>query len=111
LGLFKKSLQNTLKCPCLYANSYVTAFLIIIYGLGLRADMLMLVLMHCLKGASGDVDVMHAELLELCGDHLVYIITMVITNKDALLAEFQVCHNVFPYGYVPMLFSCFVFKK
>jgi hypothetical protein len=67
---------------------------IIIHDLGLRADELMLVLMHRLKGASDDVDLMHAELLELCGDELVDIITLVITNKDSLLAEFQVCQNV-----------------
>jgi hypothetical protein len=54
----------------------------------------MLVIMHRLKGAADDVDLMHAELLELCGDELVNIISLVITNKDSLLAEFQVCHNV-----------------
>jgi hypothetical protein len=50
----------------------------------------MLLLLHRLKGASEDQDMLYAELLELCGDPLVEVIGLLITNKQTLLAEFQV---------------------
>jgi hypothetical protein len=74
-------------------NLLCSVFQIITYVLGFRADELMLVLQHRLKGASGDPDVLHAELLELCRDHLVEIIALLINNRHTSLSEFQVCKN------------------
>jgi hypothetical protein len=55
----------------------------------------MLLMLLRLKGASGNVEQLYEELLELCGDSLVDIVFKIIANKDALLAEFQVCFFIF----------------
>jgi hypothetical protein len=76
-------------------KNYVSAVQINSFILGIRANELLLLMLLRLKGASGDVEQLYEELLELCGDGCVDIVFKIISNKEALLAEFKVCIYTF----------------
>jgi hypothetical protein len=51
----------------------------------------MLVILHWLKQfSSADVASLRTELVKLCGENLLDVVAVIINNRDALSAEFQV---------------------
>jgi hypothetical protein len=51
---------------------------------------MMLLIMKRLTQAE-DMTVLHSELVELCGPHLIEIVALVLNNRHSLSNEFKVC--------------------
>ena len=52
---------------------------------------LMLVILNRMRRHTGEIAQLHAELVDLCGVQLMDIVARILSHKDALLKEFQVC--------------------
>jgi hypothetical protein len=44
-----------------------------------------------LKNSTEDNDKLYMELLDLCGPHMIDVISAVVNSRDSLVAEFKVC--------------------
>jgi hypothetical protein len=50
----------------------------------------MMIILLRLKNHSGDEGILRTELHQLCGDHLLDVVEVVLNNRRSLIAEFQV---------------------
>jgi hypothetical protein len=50
----------------------------------------MMIILLRLKHHSGDEGILRRELHQLCGDHLLDVVEVVLSNRRSLIAEFQV---------------------
>jgi hypothetical protein len=50
----------------------------------------MMIILLRLKHHSDDEGILRRELHQLCGDHLLDVVEVVLSNRQSLIAEFQV---------------------